>query len=186
MRRRGPMRRQGTSCSYEAEAKKRRGVSQSGARLPQGLLPLRSLRFGDAIGLSPFSSSRRKRGRGGQKSSICEEFPSSNFLPVIATWANAERREKNPPRRRISADFGSHIDDFCPPTWQCRKLSLLKRYALRVEGRLVDCDRRDVGVLHAERVGIAVRRGSKIERRVAFRICPIASKRLFSTIPGVS
>lgn len=105
--RRGPMQRQGTSCSYEAEAKKRRGASQSGARLPQGLLPLRSLRFGDAIGLSPFSPSRRKRGRGGQKSSICEEFPSTNFSPSIPTWANVERREKSPPRRQISTHISA-------------------------------------------------------------------------------
>ena len=101
------MQRQGTSCSYEAEAKKRRGASQSGARLPQGLLPLRLLRFGDAIGLSPFSPSRRKRGRGGQKSSICEEFPSTNFLPSVPTWTNVERREKHPPRRRISTHIST-------------------------------------------------------------------------------
>ncbi len=105
------MQRQGTSCSYEAEAKKRRGASQSGARLPQGLLPLRSLRFGDAIGLSPFSPSRRKRGRGGQKSSICEEFSSTNFSPSIPTWANVERREKSPPRRQIS----THISPIFVP-----------------------------------------------------------------------
>ena len=107
------MQRQGASCSYEAEAKKRRGASLSGARLPQGLLPLRSLRFGDAIGLPPLSPSRRKRGRGGQKSSICEEFSSTNFLPTIPTWANVERREKCPPRRQIS----THISPiFVPPT----------------------------------------------------------------------
>ena len=111
LRRRGPMQRQGTSCSYEAEAKKRRGASQSGARLPQGLLPLRLLRFGDAIGLSPFSPSRRKRGRGGQKSSICEEFASTNFLPSVPTWVNVERREKCPPLRQIS----THISPIFVP-----------------------------------------------------------------------
>ena len=101
------MQRQGASCSYDAEAKKRRRASQSGARLPQGLLPLRSLRFGDAIGLSPFSPSRRKRGRGGQESSICEEFPSTNFSPSIPTWTNVERREKNPPRPQISTHISA-------------------------------------------------------------------------------
>ena len=95
------MQRQGTSCSHGAAVKRRRGASQSGARLPQGLLPLRSLRFGDAIGLSPFSPSRRKRARRGQILSICEEFPTTNFLPSIPTWANVERREKSPPCRRI-------------------------------------------------------------------------------------
>ena len=99
------MRRQGTSCSYEAEAKKRRGASQSGARLPQGLLPLRSLRFGDAIGLSPFSPSRRKRGRGGQKSSICEELVLENLTSRKLTWANKKPRWAVLPRR----PFQTHI-----------------------------------------------------------------------------
>ena len=105
MRRRGPMQRQGTSCSYEAEAKKRRGASQSGARLPQGLLPLRLLRFGDAIGLSPFSPSRRKRGRGGQKSSICEELVLENLTSRKLTWANKKPRWAVLPRR----PFQTHI-----------------------------------------------------------------------------
>ena len=105
------MQRQGTSCSYEAEAKKRRGASRFEARLPQEPLPLRSLRFGNAIGLPPLSPSRRKRGRGGQTSSICEEFPSTNFSPSIPTWANVERREKSPPRRQIS----THISPIFVP-----------------------------------------------------------------------
>ena len=176
------MQRQGTSCSHGAAVRKRRGASQSGAHLPQGLLPLRSLRLGDAIGLSPFSPSCRKRARRGQILSICEEFPTTNFLPSIPTWANVERREKGPPRRQISTHISAiFVHDMAMP-----EAFSDKRYALRVEGRLVDCDRRDVGVLHAERVGIAVRRRSKIKQRVAFRIGSIASKRLFSTIPGVS
>lgn len=101
------MQRQGTSCSHGAAVRKRRGASQSGARLPQGLLPLRSLRLGDAIGLSPFSPSRRKRARRGQILSICEELPTTNFLPSIPTWANVGRREKGPPRRQISTHIST-------------------------------------------------------------------------------
>ena len=101
------MQRQGTSCSHGAAVKKRRGASQSGARLPQGLLPLRSHRLGDAIGLSPFSPSRRKRARRGQILSICEEFPTTNFLPSIPTWENVGRREKGPPRRQISTHIST-------------------------------------------------------------------------------
>ena len=107
MRRRGPMQRQGTSCSYEAEAKKRRGASQSGARLPQGLLPPAIASLRERHRAFPFTPSRRKRGRGGQKSSICEEFPSTNFLPSVPTWANVVRREKNPPRPQISTHISA-------------------------------------------------------------------------------
>ena len=101
----------GNKLLVRGRSKEDAGASQSGARLPQGLLPLRSLRFGDAIGLFPFTPSRRKRGRGGHKSSICEEFPSTNFSPSIPTWANVERREKSPPRRQIS----THISPIFVP-----------------------------------------------------------------------